>query len=297
MQTQRTSSSEPWLVQAKLLPAGQWRKIPHCAKDNSMRIENGQKGYRAYCFRCGDSSFVPHGDFDLNTLARRKTELEWRQDREIRLPSDFTTDIPSSEAVWLYRAGVSTAVAKHYKFGYSASLRRVILTIYNEGKLEGYTARSTINERPKYIEKVASPSSTVFYADTAIALPDVHSSFGTSRGLPDLVLTEDILSAVRVGRCVRNVVSILGTGLSAEANNRIHRATGLQTGAEIALWLDPDKAGRGASASIRRTLTLQGYNVREVKSTRDPKYYSNADIREMLRIDRRYSAQADAEPA
>ena len=264
-----------WLATAKNLPAGRYVKIECCAADKSLRVSNDPKGYRAYCFRCGPAGFVAHGDFSIDQLKRRRQELEWRNERVITLPKDFTTDIPPSEAVWLYKAGVGSVVAKHYGFGYSASLRRVILPIYKDGVLQGYTARSTINERPKYIER-ASSGSVLFFADPALRIPSEEAA-DSSCGY-DLLFTEDILSAVRVGRVTDAVVcSLMGTSADdrqlSEATQGVH---------SVALWLDPDKPGRRASARLQRSLVLQGYKVKLIRSAKDPKFYSNRELRRFL---------------
>jgi hypothetical protein len=267
--------SDPvWLATAKTLPAGRHTKIECCANDKSMRVCNEEKGFRAWCFRCGAKEYQAHGEFSIDQLKRRRAELAITYDRVVRLPQDFTTDIPPSEAVWLYRAGVGPSISRHYGFGYSQVLRRVILPIYKDGVLDGYTARSTINERPKYIEKVVSPSSTVFVADPSIALP--WPDDGIMATVPDCVLCEDILSTVRVGRWVRTCVSLLGTADIPSIYSRI------KIGSYVALWLDPDKAGKKGASVISRSLSLQGYKVKLIRSDKDPKYYSNKEIRRFL---------------
>lgn len=267
-----------WLIRAKALPAGGTTRVTCCATDRSMLVTNDKKGYRGYCFRCGDAPFVSHGLFSVADLERRKQELALLQDRYVTLPKDFTTDIPTSDAVWLYRAGVGHDLAKHYGFGYSALLRRVILPVYKSETLIGFTARSTINERPKYIEKMASPSEGIFLADRSLVLPSYMEQ--AMDGAPDLVITEDILSAVRVGRVVRRSVSLMGT--SASASQLTEALLGTPDGGTVAVWLDPDRAGRVARLRIARTLSLLGYNVRQIKSTQDPKRYSYREIRSYL---------------
>lgn len=265
--------SDPhWLSVAKTVPAGRSVKIECCAADKSLMVSNDTKGYRAYCFRCGPVGFVAHGLFNLDELKRRKAELAMSQERVVKLPSDFTTDIPPSEAVWLYRAGVSPQIAKHYKFGCSPFLRRVILPIYSNGELQGYTARSTINAKPKYIEKVVDPSSTVFCSDPSIRLP--WPDEGLLASVPDCVIVEDILSAVRVGRWVRSAIAILGTSTIVPKHCSHY--------SKIAVWLDADKAGQKGSTSIARSLRLQGYEIKIIRSDKDPKWYSNKDIRRFL---------------
>lgn len=267
--------SDPhWLSIAKTIPAGRSLKIECCASDKSLMVSNDAKGYRAYCFRCGPAGFVAHGDFSIDALKRRRAELSMSQEREVKLPSDFTTDIPPSEAVWLYKAGIPPSVSLHYGFGYSPFLKRIILPIYNNGILEGYVARSTINARPKYIEKVVSPSSTVFMADPSIALP--WPDDGLLASAYDCVLCEDILSSVRVGRHVRTCMSILGTSLNTGMYAKI------PVGAHVAVWLDPDKAGTKGAASIARALSLQGWKASVIRTDKDPKYYSNREIRRIL---------------
>lgn len=268
-----------WLPVAKTVPAGRHIRISCCANDKSLMVHNEARGFRAYCFRCGPAGFVPHGDFSIEQLKRRREEMAWSQSKTIALPHDFSTDIPASEAVWLYKSGVSSNVAKHYGFGYSPSLRRVILPVYKAGKLVGYTARSTIGEKPKYLER--ADASAVFTSDPRIALPSAQHCDAYSKY--DCVLTEDILSAVRVGRNVQHCCAAMGTSLDAR-----QLATVTQQGvrnAPIALWLDPDKAGQKAVARIRRTLQLLGREVRVIRSDKDPKYYSNDEIRRYLLSD------------
>lgn len=267
-------SEYPWLSTAKSLPAGRSTKIECCASDKSLMVSNEARGYRAYCFRCGPAGFVAHGDFSIDQLKRRRAELDWQQNRVVSLPKDFTTDIPPSEAVWLYKAGVSSAIAKHYGFGYSPLMRRVILPIYKQGVLQGYTARSTINERPKYIEKVVEPSSTVFVSDPSIALP--WSDDGLPGTIPDVLLCEDILSAVRVGRHVRLSIALLGTSATPQ------QLPVSDIRGPVGIWLDSDKAGTKGAKVIQRSLSLQGYETKLIRSAKDPKYYSNREIRRLL---------------
>jgi hypothetical protein len=268
-----------WLARAKTLPAGRSIKIECCASDKSLIITNDRKGYRGHCFRCGPAGFVPHGEFSIAEIQRRKAELAFLEERSIRLPADFTTDIPAAEATWLYKAGIRSDVAKHYGFGYSEKLRRVILPVYTDKKLIGFTARSTINERPKYIERFDPSSQGIFLADPALVLPSA-TDWATSCG-PDLVIAEDILSTVRLGRCVRRAVSLLGTSASPE---QLQQALGSGSPRRIALWLDGDEAGRRGSFKIERTLALMGYEVKRIRTPKDPKRYSNREIRSLLSL-------------
>lgn len=269
------STDPAWLATAKTLQAGRRIRIECCAHDKSLMVSNEERGYRAYCFRCGPRGFVAHGDFSIDQLRRRREEFALLQEAHVRLPRDFTTEIPPNEAVWLYRAGVSTALAKHYGFGFSQFLRRVVLPVYGNGALVGFTARSTVGAKPKYIERMADPTSAIFIADPATSLPTTED-WPEGSG-PDLVITEDILSCVRVGRIGKRCAAILGTSANAEQLSKV--LIGCRT---VAVWLDPDRPGRVAAHKIERTLALQGYKTKRIRTVKDPKYYSNREIRRLL---------------
>lgn len=272
-----------WLLVARSLPAGGRTKIECCGTDRTMLVNNGQKGFHAHCFRCGQHPFVAHGEHSIDALRRRKAELALVHSREVKLPHDFTTDIPGPEAVWLYKAGVGPDIAASYGFGYSPSLRRVVLPVYRDGILIGYTARSTINARPKYIEKAVEPSSIVFMADPIAALPS--SNLSSTYDKYHCVVTEDILSAVRVGRIVRYAGSTMGTSMSPEQCDRLLRRAklyGAASPARVAVWFDGDKAGAEGSRKVSQQLMLQGYEVTEIRTAKDPKLYTNKEIQDIL---------------
>lgn len=270
---------EHWLSVAKSLPAGRSTKIECCASDRSMLVENGIRGYRGYCFRCGANPFEPHGEHSISEIARRNKELaEAPIASSVKLPSDFTLDIPASEATWLYKAGISAELARLYGFGWSEYFQRIVLPVYDNGKLVGYTARSR-NGRPKYIEKTQASAGVVFKSRYDAVLPSaVRERYYNTLAA---VFTEDILSAVRVGRNVRNANALLGT--TVDAGQLLRGLAGASVSkSTIAVWLDGDKAGRVGARRLRTALALQGYEVVDIRTPKDPKFYTNKEIRSIL---------------
>ena len=260
-----------------------------------MLVANTRRGYTGYCFRCKDPLFEPHGEHSLATLARRRAELALVQDREVKLPRDFTLDVPTDEATWLFKAGISSEVARYYGIGWSEYLGRVIVPVYEDGELVAYTARLR-HGRPKYIEKSRDPTGCVFVASSNLILPS-YRDWAMGSG-PDAVLVEDNLSCIRVGRVVKRCVSLMGTSANARQLAKAlfgHSVTTRMDGSPmvIAVWLDPDKPGLVASRQLCGALRLLGYTVREVHSKRDPKYYSNRSIKEFLTDDRHSSTALD----
>lgn len=270
-----------WLSAAKALPFGGRDKIIHCGRDASLSISHTQKGYLAYCFRCEEHGFKPHGILSVADILQRKQVLSEVKSADIILPKDFTKSIPEQETGWLLRAGVPLSIAQHYGFGYSERWKRVILPIYKNRILIGFTSRSTIGEKPKYIARMKHGSTALFRASPDAMLP---SRLAGGLAMRTLVVTEDILSAVRVGRLCR-AVALLGTStsddkvaalLSETSRSRYERV------GRVLLWLDGDRAGKDANASLERSLRLRGLEVSSIRTDKDPKRYSNREIRDIL---------------
>ncbi len=287
-----------WLTQAKMLRFGQHRKIQCCSNDQSMRIEHNAQGYRGWCFRCKEPHFEAHGVLSLAELKQRSLDLDALvYSKEISLPTDLTAEMPGYAAAWLLRAGIPLRVAAHYNIRYSPKLDRVVLPVYRNGILASYTMRS-VKEKPKYIERQVDEA-VVFVSDNALILNEGQRA---DHGF-DLVITEDILSAIRVGRIVPTV-ALLGTSVStskvlsaldvcAGRHSKAMAGTGFQdTGLCIGIWLDADKAGRTAARRLARRLELLGHSALRIRTDKDPKRYSNREIRSILN-DRRYSTEAN----
>lgn len=278
-----------WLAQAKALPYGRKRKIVCCGDTPSMIINHGVKGYSAHCFRDdAHGGFVPHGQLSLSELAARHAASTELLSGPIKLPHDFTTVIPDRSRLWLLRASVSSFVSGHYGFGYSPLSDRVILPVRRGDDLVAFVARATEKVRPKYLAKYKDgTNSAIFLADPAIAVRD-------RLDVSDLVvLTEDILSCVRVGR-IAPTAAILGTSIEGLEED-LWRAFELCDHPTFVLWFDGDAAGRKARDRIGRRLALRGARVVKVTTELDPKKYSNREIKEIL-LDRLSTAALDEVP-
>lgn len=289
---------EYWLRMAKNLSYGAHDKIQCCATDQSMRIEHNSKGYRGYCFRCKKSVYDDHGELSLAELSARRDAVQaMMHDKVIRLPNDIVPVREGDAAAWLLRAGVSLSIADRYGFGYSPRLDRVVLPVYKEGTLVAYTMRST-KEKPKYIERQVDETAIHYSLIETILEPEQAPDYGL-----DLVVTEDILSCVRVGRIVRSA-ALLGTAVSpakvgslVDGYKAVRHAQGIGTQDDhlrIGVWLDADKAGIQARKRLATRLSLYGHEAILIKTDKDPKRYSNREIRSILR-DRCNSVEASQE--
>lgn len=92
----------------------------------------------------------------------------------------------------------------------------------------------------------------------------------------DLVLTEDILSAIRVGE-VTEAWSLLGTSLEGGALPII---AGLHR--RVRVWLDPDVAEGAGLWHLSKELRAYGVDATAVRTLKDPKFYNKEEIEAVL---------------
>lgn len=268
---------ESWLHLAKRLAPGSRRYVDHedCGAGRTLVVSTTETGWSAHCFRCNQNGFEPYGDRCLSELQNVNYGLLQQKDNAFergscKLPDDFTKEIPDEAALWLYKAGIFKSTARDYGFGWSRGTQRVILPIY-EGTNGAQTlvymqARSIDGRKPKYLNNTAlSKGSVLFKSTGTLTLP-----------LATVVITEDILSSVRVGALPVPAVSTLGTSLSDE------QAFWIASNYKQAFfWYDGDTAGIKGSLAGAAKLKMVGVNTRCIRTTLDPKCYSN---REMLSI-------------
>jgi len=261
-----------WLQIAQNLAPNRRVRIdcPECDLGRNKKaavVSHDQSGYSCYCFACGSIGFRHKGKQtleELNRIRKLNDEAINYKDYSIQLPKDFTTDIPIEGRLWLYKAGISEACWSKYNIGYSDNLKRVILPVYDrDNKLVWYQGRAVLKgQTPKYIQPSRERSKVLFQS----------SNLGDD--IRRVIVVEDILSAIRVGNIIKTV-SLLGTKITtgqASVLSRYNRVT---------LWLDGDKAGQQGANSIRKSLSLVT-DVDVIRTEKDPKEYTNEQIKEIL---------------
>jgi len=259
-----------WLHLAQQLDRGGKASHQHtCGDGQKLLVENADNGFKAWCYRCSMSGFVPH---PKPSLAERIAALRAAKDADEAeqadprppMPANFDVGTwPSFAQVWLYKAGLSKPMIAERGIYWCDRIQRVVIPVLNGSTLCYWQARGFDDDRPKYLNpKVDKP------------IYKSHRT-GNSGGERDLlVLTEDILSAIKVGQ-VCEAWSILGTSMPDALPT-------LVSGRKVAVWLDPDGAGRKGAGKIYRALSASGADVRVIRSDLDPKCYSLAKIKEYL---------------
>jgi hypothetical protein len=238
---------------------------PGCSdgKSKALVVTRTPSGWIWYCHRCGQS-----GKRMLNGLSSRsmakfvasvKPEQKGTVD-EVRLPQDVTIDLPDQAKVWLYSYGITDEQMTKYRFVWSHKLSRLFMPVYDRGKLVYYQGRAipyTKGMTEKYLNVRQKGRSNILFR-----VEDYSSG--------QVVLVEDILSAIRVGE-ITNAIGLL----YAYVPDQLVIALSKQYN-DIVIWLDADKGNYTAKKLMR--FRSFGIPVRRVYTKKDPKCYNAETI-------------------
>lgn len=266
-----------WLEAAQALPEGGTARTTHnCGEGRVLTLDHKITGWAAWCHRCNDDGWVPRPRESLNQrLERLKATRAIEQEivNDVTPPRPANYDIqswPLEARVWLYKAGLDNDTIRSLAFYHHANSNRIVLPVSEGGRLTYWQARGFDPDRPKYLNPVSRKG--VF-------------RFGPVDG--PIVITEDILSAVRVGMSAEaEGWCVMGTSLPIAALNLLSAS-----GRPISVWLDPDAAGRKGAAKMLPSLRFAGLEVRLLRSGKDPKLHTVEEIRSVIRLDSATPAQ------
>lgn len=248
-----------WQALAKAMPYGNSRKVQHCGDSPAARINHSNAGVNLFCFRCGANEFIPHGPRSAaEILAAREAQQELKAARSIpnRALQLTSAECPSEALLWVLRTGLSPEEASEtYGMRYDPITRRVLVPLTG-----GFIARAVYNERPKYIRS-GSTEQTVYELQVSNEL---------------VVITEDILSAIKVYRAGYSSMAVLGTSISPTAAVHISKYT------NVVCWTDADKAGDEAWIKLRKRMQLFDVSLRRIRTDEDPKNISIETIKTLI---------------
>lgn len=249
------------------LPLGRSVRVNHdCGEGRTLKVEHKEEGFAAYCWRCSDHGWKPHPRMSLSekiAKLRRVQEVELKATADLTPPQPIELDPqqwPATPRVWLYKAGISNDDIIALGFYWNERLNRVVMPIYEGGRLVYWQARGFDSGRAKYINPIVSRES-------------LFAKFGTG---PTLVLTEDVLSAYKVGRVTAGW-AMLGTSLSDGMVMAL-----AADGRPVATMLDPDAGGDKGRRAATRQLPIMGISVTHLYPVRDPKFLSTQEIQSCL---------------
>ncbi len=239
-------------------------QCPSPGRDRPLVVTRIDTGWKWYCHRCGEKGIK---------WAKGLSPKEWLKFNEapavqpntavskVTLPHGMTDDIPAVGLAWLYKYHLTDTDIKRFNIGYSTTLNRVVLPVYDQhGKLVYYQARNLgeiTDKSPKYMNvKTRGRRGVYFLADQEPA--------------DSIVLVEDILSAIRVSSFLPTI-GLLYAYIPDELVVNLN-----QVYDQIIFWLDPDKHDR-MIGRVKRYRTL-GINAVMIRADKDPKFYMDDEI-------------------
>lgn len=232
---------------------------PKCgSKDNLGVWGDGHK----WCFGC-QYYIKGDGNESLEKLKERTSPKQQEETSQndstpaLSLPSDYTRSLSLIGSQWLMKYGISKKERIHNNIGWSDKYESLVFPVYDAHHNVLLVQRRFFGtgQWPKYHTK-GKPESLLHI------LGDGDMDTG--------VLTEDLLSAIKVGRQY-NATPLWGSNLSLEKIKRLsHRF------ARLIIWLDRDKAKDSVKYKWRASPFFEKVSI--IVSDHDPKEYNDDAI-------------------
>lgn len=223
------------------------------SKDNLAVYNDGHK----YCYACSYTESPNLRERIIKTLNPIS-----KQSGKIRLPDDFSLNIPYQPTMWLKGFGLFAWEINANRLGWSDDLKRLIFPVYGkDGELLMWQGRSLEDDQIKYL--TFGPKS------------DILHFIGIHRPNQHLILVEDLVSAIKVGR-IAQTMPLWGSTLALKSILKLKERF-----STLGIWLDPDKNVESVKMALRAS---QYMKVFVIHSDKDPKCYSTEVIVEYLDI-------------
>ena len=202
----------------------------------------------------------------------------------INLPEDSDTNYPQQALDWLYQYDLNKQDIYNNGILWSDKECRLLFPYWDNGVLLGWQGRffGTDTTKKKWhsrgkLENVAHVlfNGRGFIPDNGIA-PAISERVGHAMNdATRLVITEDVVSAIKVSKCGIHTMPIFGTNIKSRWSQI--RILNYQ---EVILWLDPDMYTKMIKES--RVGVLNGIKTSCVLSKHDPKEQNYEEIRNYI---------------
>lgn len=239
-------------------------QCPKCAelgKDNSQDNLAVYSDGHKFCYSCKYSAF-PNGIEKFKLSQEEVTE----QKETIFLPVDCDIVYPQRALDWIYQYDLTKNDLYANNVLWSDSLQRLIFPVYGDGFLIAWQGRSF------HLQNQAVAKIPKWYGKGN--LKDTFNILGKGN---ELVLVEDIVSAIKVAKCGVMAMPLYGSFVGLNRFKRIYNQFGTEV--EVLVWLDPDKR-----LEVLKEVKLGSSfcKCRSIFSEKDPKEHSYEEIKTIL---------------
>lgn len=280
---------DEFLAEAQALAVGEKRKVRHLCGDASLVVYNNVDSWTGWCWRCHARGWVPKPEPSMAERLQRQRQQEAIDNAlrsDVQAPRPANHDFgswPVAARLWLLKAGLTAQLVGQLGAYYHQGSDRVVLPVReaDTNRVVFWQARNCnypADGRPKYISQSSNRSGVhCIYAPCDRGADGSGGGSGASGQVP-VVLTEDILSAFKVGASGGATgYAIMGTVIAPHTVDLL-----LRLALPVRTWFDPDTAGEAARLSVAKTLRYIGLGVDHIRTTQDPKRYCLREIREHL---------------
>lgn len=223
-------------------------QCPRCAERGNDRSHNNLHEYPSafHCFGCG----YHKRKTDVNSIKRLLNSANI-QDNAAKFDLQLSANLSAKALKWLYNYQLYDSEIANFKYDYSKEL---LILYYADEYYQGRNFNPDV--KAKYVSHGIKPF--ILYGNDSNTI----------------VLTEDIISAIKVGRQFTGSPMLGATPLK-------RTETYLKPFKNVCLWLDKDKAKE--SVKIARNLSERiSKQVSVVVTEYDPKEYSNIEIKNII---------------
>lgn len=237
----------------------------------------GKAGWHYHCHSCCSLVGGVSGFHFADTLSAPQETLDQLQEllkeskgvmtvNEIKLPDDITFMLPPIVRQYMLKYGLTSNEIPLSRFGWSPSLDRMIMPVYDKDESliywQGRNLGEVTLENPKYKNVYLSGSRDIY---AKFERRDKFNGLGNT-----LVLVEAIISAVKLSRHV-DTIALLGSYVPDSIIQQMKEYE------RVLIWLDPDKIIASITDAMRFHM-LTGRKVMPIFSDKKPKQYNDREI-------------------
>ncbi len=238
---------------------------PKCGSKNNLgRYSDGS----AWCFGCGY--------YEKPTLDAQLQEFVKGVDKSSKvcrsLPEDAETAFPKIVLDWLGKYSLTSEEVRDNNFLYSPYKKLLIFPVYEDN----VNRSNLLMWQGRYFgDNAQYPKYVTYGAKNLLHIIDRNSNLD-SFSSPDVVLVEDLISAIKVGR-VKPALPLWGSTIPLEHARRLCRLF-----SNLTVWLDKDKEIEALKQASKLSPLFD--SVKVISTELDPKCYDTEQIKEQLNV-------------
>jgi hypothetical protein len=243
---------------------------PKCRENGKDKSGDNLATYNdgsSYCWNCGHYTL---SDNVISQFLSKGINTSIDTPPLITTPFDCCLDYPDKSIHWFNNYSLTKSDMLNNGMLWSESEQRLIIPLWNGGELLGWQGRyfGVDKDNKKWFGKgnLQEIYHILFNGRVGQAYNDANQ----------LVLTEDIISAIKVSKL--GIAAMPLFGVNIKTRWKLLRILKYQ---EVIIFLDPDMHTKSLLQS--KEGALQGVRNRCILSTKDPKEYSYDELKEILK--------------